>query len=190
MTKQKLAAVGAALIVFAIAMTTEASATPAAEFDRHASDGRGFVAPQREARRVHHKRDRRIRPAIPRNYAGHGLVTVATAAGINITVAPSFAPKIQGFIADLVARGYRPSRIRCHARGGHVRGSFHYSGEACDFNQRGWGKTDGPMYRVADLAAKHGLRDGCTFRDCGHIDAGTRYARASTPRRHRYAAVQ
>jgi hypothetical protein len=28
------------------------------------------------------------------------------------------------------------------------------------------------MYHVGDLAAKWGLRDGCSFGDCGHIDDG------------------
>jgi hypothetical protein len=104
------------------------------------------------------------------------LVTVTTAAGIDVTVARAFAPKIEGFIADLVARGYRPRRINCYARSGHVRHSLHHSGRACDFDQRGWNKTAHTMYHIGILAAKWGLRDGCTFRhprrDCGHIDVG------------------
>ena len=100
------------------------------------------------------------------------LVTVSTAAGIDITVARSFAPAIRGFIADAVAAGYHPSRIHCWARGGHVRHSLHYSGRACDFNQHGWNKTDRFMYRARKIARKWGLRDGCSFHDCGHIDAG------------------
>ena len=99
-----------------------------------------------------------------------GLVTISTAAG-SVTVSPEFAPKIKGFIADAVARGFK-GRVHCFAHGGHTRNSRHYSGNACDFAQRGWGKTTAPMYHVADLAKKHGLRDGCTFRDCGHIDDG------------------
>lgn len=116
--------------------------------------------------------------------AHRDLVTISTAGG-PVTVAPSAAEKFRGFIGDVVARGFR-GRINCFARGGHVRGSLHYSGQACDFAQHGWGKTVHPMYRVADLAAKWGLRDGCTFRDCGHIDTG----RALTAAHHhgrRYA---
>jgi hypothetical protein len=116
-----------------------------------------------------------------------GLITVSTAAGIKITVNPSFAPKITAFIADLVDQGYTPKRIHCHASHGHVRGSRHYSGAACDIDQTGWGKTAPKMYHVAALAKKHGLRDGGSFRDWGHIDDGqqlsrTRYAN----RNHRH----
>lgn len=100
-----------------------------------------------------------------------GLVTVNTAAGA-ITVSPAFAPKITAFISDLVASGYTPKHVKCYARGGHVRGSRHYSGNACDFDQRGFGKTAARMYHVAALAAQHGLRDGGSFRDWGHIDDG------------------
>lgn len=101
-----------------------------------------------------------------------GLVTVQTAANIPITVSSIFAPKIEGFIRDLVAEGYHPDRIHCFARSGHVAHSLHYSGNACDFDQTGWGKTAKPMYRVQALVAKWGLRNGCSFNDCGHIDAG------------------
>lgn len=99
-----------------------------------------------------------------------GLVTVSTAAG-SITVSPSFAPKIVPFVNAVVARGFR-GRVHCYASGGHVRGSLHYSGQACDFAQSGWGRTVRPMYRVADLTNQYGLRNGCSFGDCGHIDNG------------------
>ena len=128
----------------------------------------------------HHRRDRSS--VLDANGNGSGLVHVATAAGINITVAASFAPKIEGFIRDVVAQGYHPRQIHCYASGGHVRGSLHYRGEACDFDQRGWGKTARAMYHVAALAQQHGLRDGCTFRDCGHIDSGQALARYPWPR--------
>lgn len=134
-----------------------------------------------------------------------GLVTVQTAAGLPITVAAHLASRFQGFIADLVASGYRPRHIGSFARGGHVRHSRHYAGAAIDVDQTGWGKTAKPMYHVAALAARHGLRDGCTFRDCGHIDDGAslrrtahhapdvrhrlRYARRSAPRHARIASV-
>ncbi len=98
------------------------------------------------------------------------VIRVDTAGG-PIVVSPTFAGKIKGFIADVVARGYK-GYIHCHARGGHVRGSRHYSGNACDFAQTGWGKTVAVMYHVGDLAKKYGLRDGCSFKDCGHIDDG------------------
>jgi hypothetical protein len=51
-----------------------------------------------------------------------------------------------------------------------VKRSRHYSGNACDFDQTGWNRTARVMYRVGDLAAKWGLRNGCSFGDCGHVD--------------------
>lgn len=100
------------------------------------------------------------------------LVTVPTAAGINIKVAKDVAAKFQGFIRDVVADGYRPKRIHCFSLSkSHVRHSAHKSGRACDFDQRGWGLTDRFMYHVRAIAEKWGLRDGCEFRDWGHIDA-------------------
>ncbi len=130
---------------------------------------------------------------LPDQYRHHaktparGLVTVETAAGIPITVSPRFAPKMQAFVRALVARGYHPRAITCFASGGHAPRSLHYRGEACDFDQGGRGRTASTMYHITLLAAQFGLRDGCTFRDCGHIDAGPplmphhyrRYARNS-----------
>lgn len=114
------------------------------------------------------------------------LVTIPTAAGINITVAHDFAAPMQGFIADLVASGVRPSQIHCYnlART-HVPGSLHFTGRACDFN--GSANRFRPMnrHRVSAMAARHGLRDGCDFGDCGHIDAGLAYAHRGA---RRYAA--
>ena len=129
------------------------------------------------------KRQATRRAGLPRRSAGDAKaadangnrpspITVPTAAGIDITVAPSFAPKMQGLIADLVARGYHPRRINCFARGGHVAGSLHYRGEACDFDQHGFGLTPRPMHHAGDLTRKWSLRDGCSFGDCGHIDSG------------------
>lgn len=186
----------AALFLCLFASSANARLAPQSDFDRH--DPRGFVPQQfteiRHAaiKRVrHHKKERRIkdRPGIPNNHAKieSGLTTIGKDDnGDNITVASSVADRFQAFIADVRARGFK-GRIHCFATRGHVRNSLHYSGRACDFAQRGWGKTVAVMYRVADLAAKHGLRDGCTFRDCGHIDTGFRYARHA---RTRYAAAR
>lgn len=110
--------------------------------------------------------------------ARSGLITVPTAAGIDITVAPGFSSAIQGFISDLVARGYHPKKIHCFSMArSHVSNSLHHSGNACDFDQSGWGRTAAPMYHVSDLAAKWGLRDGGEFRDWGHIDNGPHLSR-------------
>ena len=116
-----------------------------------------------------------------------GLITVHTAAG-PVTVHPAFAPKISGFIGDVVARGFA-GRVKCFSLSkSHVPGSLHFSGNACDFAQRGWNRTVAVMYRVRDLAAKWGLRDGCSFRDCGHIDSGQALGRGFA-RRHQRAHI-
>lgn len=116
--------------------------------------------------------------------ARRGLVTVSTAAGIDVTVAPKLAAPIQGFIADLVhERGYKPGKIKCYSTSSsHVANSLHFRGLACDFDQRGWGKTAKAMYSVSDLARKWGLRDGAEFRDWGHIDMGPHLRRAAKVR--------
>lgn len=108
---------------------------------------------------------------------------VPTAAG-EIVIACWMKDKMAGFISDVVARGFK-GRVHCFSLShSHVAGSLHFIAEACDFAQRGWGKTVAVMYHVADLASKWGLRDGCTFRDCGHIDSGrTAAARANARRR-------
>src|SRR5262245_45466360 len=120
---------------------------------------------------------------------GLGLVTVATAAGIDITVSKGMAPKMQAFIADLIEIGYKPKAIHCFARHGHVRGSRHYSGNACDFDQRGWGKTAKMMDHVSVLAKLHGLRDGGSFRDWGHIDDGQPLSRPRYARHKRHTVT-
>lgn len=100
------------------------------------------------------------------------MVTVQTAYGFNITVNPAYASKFQKFYALLKERGYKvDARInRCFARGGHVSGSNHYIGAACD-NQYGWNKAPAYMYHVGDLIRQAGLYDGCRFGDCGHVEA-------------------
>jgi len=114
--------------------------------------------------------------------AKRGYCHVDTAAG-PIVIACRLADKMKGFIADVVARGFK-GRVKCFSLSkSHVARSLHFIAEACDFAQRGWGKTVAPMYRVADLARKWGLRDGCTFRDCGHIDSGRGVARVPWPAR-------
>jgi hypothetical protein len=104
--------------------------------------------------------------------SGGGLTTVMTAAGIHITVASAFAEKFTGFIADIVAAGYKPRDIGCYAQ--RSQGGAHPLGAACDFDQGGRNATASFMYHVGALAAKNGLRDGCTFGDCGHIEDGSR----------------
>jgi hypothetical protein len=124
---------------------------------------------QRKRVRVRRPRDNGYASSIP--HGGGGIVTIATAAG-PITVAAHLANRFQALIADFVAAGYKPRAIGCYAHGGHVPNSRHYSGAACDFDQRGWGLTTSFMYRARAIIAKHGFRDGCSFNDCGHVDDG------------------
>ena len=131
----------------------------------------------------------RPRPVDANGNPGHGLVTVVTAAGTDITVSVQMAPKMQAFIADLMEIGYKPVQIHCFARRGHVHGSRHYSGNACDFDQRGWGKTAKMMYHVGVLAKLHGLRDGGSFRDWGHIDDGLPLSRPRYARHNRHTVT-
>lgn len=102
---------------------------------------------------------------------GGGMVRATTAAG-PIVVAGHLAERFQALIADFVAHGYKPRHIGCLAHGGHVPNSRHYAGAACDFDQTGWGETTRFMYHAHEIIRKHGLRDGCDFNDCGHVDDG------------------
>ncbi len=132
--------------------------------------------------------------ALPSGGEGWGVVTVSTAAG-PITVASHLAGRFQALIADFVAAGYKPRSIGCAAHGGHVANSRHYHGAACDFDQRGWGKTTNFMYNARAIIARHGFRDGCSFNDCGHVDDGqsthaTHYAhRASHSKRYAHRSL-
>ncbi len=182
------------ILLAAMAALTLTTAAHAGAVDRHsevtqfcgdrygASPGRATGGrPTRQTAPGRHlgSRDRAPRRLAQRAVTHGGLGTVSTAAGIDITVADDFAPAIQGFISDVVASGYHPHQIHCYATGGHVHGSLHYSGHACDFDQSGWGRTAKAMYHVAALAAKWGLRDGGEFRDWGHIDNGPHLHRGS-----------
>lgn len=126
-----------------------------------------------------HKAAKRARGRQASHPAGGGIVSVDTAAGIKIRVAADFAGPIKAVIADLVARGIKPKQIHCFATHGHVRGSRHYSGHACDFDfYRGCMGCSARWTRnIGDIVAAHGLRNGCSFGDCGHIDDGARLAR-------------
>src|SRR5262249_7357485 len=111
--------------------------------------------------------------------ASGGLVTVPTAAGVRITVARSLAERFVGFVGDLVAAGHNPRAIGCYASGGHIRGSNHYVGAACDIDQLARNQTARYMYDVRALTARWGLRDGCVFGDCGHVEVPQHYAYAA-----------
>jgi hypothetical protein len=101
------------------------------------------------------------------------MVTVQTAYGFNITVHPAYASKFQKFFALLKEHGYKvPANItKCWAPyGTRVAGSNHYIGAACDI-QTGWNRGPDFVYHMNDIIKQAGLYNGCTFRDCGHVEA-------------------
>jgi hypothetical protein len=118
----------------------------------------------------------RISGRTPRRLDANGnsaMVTVQTAYGFNITVHPAYASKFQKFFALLKDRGYKvPANItKCWApRGTHVAGSNHYIGAACDI-QTGWNRGPRFVYHMSDIVKQSGLYDGCSFHDCGHVEA-------------------
>jgi hypothetical protein len=173
------------VLAFALAFGVVASATVKA--DAHAR--RHHHRYYHFARSSHRSRGEHV----DYQHAGFSLVTVNSAAG-SITVNAAHASQFVGAIADLVAAGFR-GPVHCYARGGHVRHSLHYTGEACDFAQTGRNRVAsgaGIMFHAHVILARWGLRDGCTFHDCGHADTGRTFAAlerrryAETPRR-RYA---
>jgi hypothetical protein len=122
-------------------------------------------------------------------YVCHGCVVRETKLG-KIAVNSKHADNFVGAINALYDAGYR-GPLNCAAAGGHVAGSKHYSGDACDL-QYGHNRAPKIMYHARTILAKFGLYDGCNFRDCGHIQYGvglnTRYA--SHHVKHRYAAAR
>lgn len=122
-------------------------------------------------------------------YVCRGCVVEHTLAGV-VAVSKENAKRFVALINDLYDAGFR-GPVHCAAPyGTHVRHSRHYSGNACDFAQYEWGKTHAHiMYTktAAAIIAKHGLTNGCSFRDCGHVGTdgwGHRYAHRQY---HRYA---
>ena len=122
----------------------------------------------------------------------NGTVRVSTAYGIGICVDPRFASRFQAFFAALKASGARVTNIVCQAYG-HAPGSNHVGGGACDVNQTAKNRTIGPMYHAGGMIRDAGLYDGCSFGDCGHVEAmrglynygGTRLSARSHYRHHR-----
>jgi hypothetical protein len=101
------------------------------------------------------------------------MVTVQTAYGFNITVHPAYASKFLKFFALLKERGHKvhANITRCWAPPGtHVAGSNHYIGAACDI-QTGWNRGPAFVYHMDDIVKQAGLYSGCSFRDCGHVEA-------------------
>jgi hypothetical protein len=65
-----------------------------------------------------------------------------------------------------------PANItKCWApHGTHVAGSNHYIGAACDI-QTGWNRGPEFVYHMNKIVIQAGLYNGCTFHDCGHVEA-------------------
>lgn len=132
---------------------TGCSDAPAVE-GRRAARSLHVVRGYRYARTTSHRAD----GAAP---GGAGLVTVDTAAGIQITVSADFAGPAQAVIAAAVQHGMRFRRINCHSHArSHRRLSNHHGGNACD----AYPAIPASIVRAA------GLRSGCDFRDCHHFD--------------------
>lgn len=120
----------------------------------------------------------------------HNTIRVQTAYGISICVDPTHASKFVAFFASLKARGCEVKEIVCQAYG-HAPGSNHIGGGACDVDQRSRNRTSACMYHASDLIRAAGLYDGCSFRDCGHVEAmrglghyGTTQTYAARSHRH------
>lgn len=123
------------------------------------------------------------------------LAVIKTANGLTAKVAASAREKFQGFIDKVESLGNRISAIGCYVPRGHMPGSKHYRGLACDFAQVKRNVTkDKFMYSVADVAKDFGLTDGCTWGwtggrydgpDCGHIEVPGPTATYSAKRRRK-----
>ena len=100
------------------------------------------------------------------------MVKVKTVQGLYLTVHPAYAHKFLKFFELLSENKVEVPKdmVGCYARGRHVRGSNHYIGAACDI-QTGWNKTIPEMYHAGKWIKQAGLYDGCSFGDCGHIEA-------------------
>ena len=149
--------------------------TAQARYHKHsivcAYDGQCYQ--YQKKRFVHHKRIAKKRKPIDANgNPPTKMVTVATVYGFNITVHPAFATKFLKFFELLKEAGHQIPRndVGCYSRRGHVSGSNHYIGAACDI-QTGWNRGPAFVYHIGDIIKKADLYDGCSFHDCGHIEA-------------------
>jgi len=175
MTMIKLAA---ATISAVILLTVPASA-------RHHYSGYYYYHPQkgwlletgkkhtryvRAKRHVRHARSHRSRTAKAKTPPWN-MVKVKTVQGLTLTVHPAYAHKFLRFFEILDQNHIKVPKdmVGCYARGGHVGGSNHYIGAACDI-QTGWNKTLPAMYHAGKWIRQAGLYDGCDFGDCGHIE--------------------
>ncbi len=99
------------------------------------------------------------------------MVKVRTVQGLYLEVHPAYAHKFLRLFELLAQKGIKVPReiVGCYSPG-HKPGSNHRIGAACDI-QTGWNKTIPAMYHAGDLIKAAGLYDGCSFGDCGHVEA-------------------
>lgn len=148
------------------------------------------------ARKHHYNTD-----ASGNKVCANGTVARQTAYGISICVDPKYADKFVAFTQELHDAGCKIKEIVCQAYD-HTPGSNHIGGGACDYDQSGKNKTSSCLYHAGSMIRSAGLYDGCSFRDCGHVEAmrglgnyGSRHyaSRRSTrtyaARSHRYQQV-
>jgi hypothetical protein len=134
------------------------------------NDGRCITRQQSAA--IPHKTIRSHHSVIDGN-GNTTMMTVRTRYGFDITVHPAYAGKFQKFFALLKEHGYKVSAniTKCWTpRGTRIAGSNHYIGAACDI-QTGWNSGPAFIYHMSDIIKQAGLYDGCSFHDCGHIEA-------------------
>ena len=118
--------------------------------------------------RIERGRHRKESPVI-----GNGVVKAAS--GAIAYVAASATGAFQCVINSLENQGYPVKFMGGFARGGHIRGSLHYSGLALDINQLGRGVTRPrmPPNEIA-IANSCGLISGAQWanNDSGHFQLG------------------
>jgi hypothetical protein len=105
-------------------------------------------------------------PGLPWN-----MVRVRTVQGFYLTVHPAYAHKFLKLFEILEQNHVKVPKdlVGCYSRRGHVPGSNHYIGAACDI-QTGWNRTIPALYHAGKWIRQAGLYDGCDFGDCGHIE--------------------
>lgn len=110
---------------------------------------------------------------------GEGTSIITAPSGAKFRVATEFAPNFQGFLNDYEAEGGRigPNSGGLSGRPGNA--SYHPLGRAIDVNQIGRNIRKGgvslSVEQENEIARRHGLRPGSTFRspDAGHFEVNS-----------------
>jgi hypothetical protein len=115
--------------------------------------------------------------------------TIRALSGATAQVSSSAANAFRCIVNALETQGYPIKFMGGYARGGHIRGSLHYSGNALDINQTDRGVTTPRMpSNEVSLAAGCGLVSGASWKnnDSGHFQIGnlTYAARRHHTNRH------